>query len=94
MDGKCSVKLHSARSAGGRVIWPEIRMQGTYIENAEDLRKKDPAARVEWALIGVNGIRMPLDPEDERIEDGGFLLRIPARDVRTGIRAECSIVTV
>jgi hypothetical protein len=92
MDGRCSVKLHSARSTGGRVIWPEIWLNGTCIENTEDLRQEDAAARLEWALIGTNGIRMPLDPKDERIESGGFLLRIPERDVRSGVRAECSIV--
>lgn len=90
----CTVKLHSARSSGGRVIWPEVLFrQGETAETAADLtRILGGNARIEWALITGFGTRTPLAPDDPRIEEDGFLLRIPEKEARTGIRAECSII--
>lgn len=85
------IKLHAARSSGGRIIWAEVYTQDRVICDPEGLRKEfgDQAA-LTWTLIS-NGVRTMLSAENPRIEQGGFLLRIPEREARTGVRAECTL---
>lgn len=91
MKEKISIDLHAARSSGGRIIWAEVYTQDGVICDPEGLRKGfgDQAA-LSWTLI-TNGIRTRLPDDDPRIEQGGFLLRIPEREARTGVRAECTL---
>lgn len=90
----CTIRLHSARSAEGRVIWPEVQFpKGRRAETKEELaRILGEDVRIEWALVTGSGIRTPLAPDDPRIGDKGFLLRIPERDARAGYKAECSLI--
>ena len=94
MDVKCTIKLHSAKISGERVVWPEVRIgREETAENAAELaRILGKHVRIEWALITGSGIRTPIAPDDARIEDNGFLLRIPEKDARAGYRAECTLV--
>lgn len=94
MDVKCTIKLHSARSSGARVVWPEVRIgEKETAESAEALaRILGDHVRIEWALITGSGIRTPISSDDPRVEDDGFLLRIPEKDARAGYRAECTLV--
>lgn len=91
MKEKISIKLHAARSSGGRIIWAEISVHKRVIHDADGLQKKfGRNAALTWTLIS-NGIRTRLPDNDPRIEQGGFLLRIPEREARTGVRAECTL---
>ena len=91
MKEKISIDLHAARSSGGRVIWAEISVHKRIIRDVDELQKKfGRKAALSWTLI-TNGIRTRLPDNDPRIEQGGFLLRIPEREARTGIRAECTL---
>lgn len=91
MKEKININLHAARSSGGRVIWAEIYVHKRIIRDAEGLQKKfGRKAALTWTLIS-NGIRTRLPDNDPRIEQDGFLLRIPEREARTGVRAECTL---
>lgn len=91
MKEKVSINLHAARSSGGRVIWAEVYTQDGVIHDVEGLQKGfGTHAAITWDLLS-NGIRTRLPDDDPRIEQGGFLLRIPEREARTGVRAECTL---
>lgn len=95
MKGKETIRigLHAARSTGERVIWAEIEEKRAVIRNMADLKMKfGNGARLSWFLI-TNGIRQELDRNDPRIEQEGFLLRIPEKDAVKGVRAECVLST-
>ena len=90
--GTIDIDLHAARSSGGRVIWVEITVhKKKVIRDVEDLRTQfGEKVSLTWTLIS-NGIRTNLDNNDPRIEQSGFLLRIPEKEARTGVRAECTL---
>ena len=91
MKEKISIKLHAARSSGGRVIWAEVSTKESLICDLDALQKHfGKKATLTWELI-CNGIRTKLSNDDSRIEQGGFLLRIPEKEARTGVRAECTL---
>lgn len=88
--GTIHITMHAAKSMGERVIWAEIEIhKKTVIRNITDLQGKfGNDAALSWALVS-NGVRTKLDRYDPRIEQGGFLLRIPEKDARRGVMAEC-----
>lgn len=91
MKEKISIDLHAARSSSGRIIWAEISVHKRIIRDVDGLQKKfGRKAALSWTLI-TNGIRTKLSNDDSRIEQGGFLLRIPEREARTDVRAECTL---
>lgn len=91
MKEKISIDLHAARNSGGRIIWVEISVHKRIIRDVDGLKKKfGRKATLSWTLI-TNGIRTRIPENDPRIEQDGFLLRIPEREARTGVRAECTL---
>lgn len=88
---KIKIDMHAARSSGGRVIWAEIATHARVVRNAEELHRHfGDGASLSWTIVS-NGIGTQLSTDDPRVEQDGFLLRIPERDARTGMRAVCTL---
>ena len=91
--GAVRIRMHVAADSGGKVVWPEVHVGQVEIECLEDLKKLlGEGAGIAWSLRTWAGSATQLSPDDPRIEQGGFLLRLDSTAIRSGMKAECAVV--